>query len=388
MKHDTVALLGTPTVELLGATKAAASMASARVAIGSSVDNLVDWMNRDRRPIAVVTGMSAGAREAVLSFRARVPSAAVAVIGVTKEITDLSFEEAYAAGYDDVCARDDRRLGNRLRQLVEVGPMDVTPSDRRVVIADADRMTRLMTGRVFRNAGFDVRFATNAAEAYECATATDVYVVVVSSDLHGTSQDGLSARAWREGCDVAWIITTPPRDLGVQEASLDVPPESRVAVHDSFATPETLLFVANELVNRPAVEARKSERLLYGACVRFRAAGRPDGDVGHLFNISAGGVYVRTLAPPPRGSEIWLEFNPPRSDRLVHLEGTAVWTRRYGPGSGATVPTGFGLQITGASKADMVRYGRSYRTYLAERMAVKRREAHPCGGDSVSAPAA
>ena len=163
--------------------------------------------------------------------------------------------------------------------------------------------------------------------------------------------------------------------------------DQKIAVHDAFASPETLLFVANELINRPAVDGRQSERLLYGTTVDFRAAGRRSADEGYSFNVSAGGIYVRTLAPPERGTEVWLEFVPPRSDRLVHLEGTVAWARRYGPGHNATVPIGFGVQITGGSKADVVRYGSSYRSFLAERLSVRRRTGQPVAA-SVRAPRA
>jgi len=372
MNHSTVALFGAASVEMVAFVEKAAQLAAARVVVEPSLDALVDWM-ADDRPVAVVTTLSPRALQDVIDFRSRVPSLAVPVVGITPEVSDLSFADAYASGFDDVCAMQVRRLGSRLRRLVDAGPVDSKPSDRTVVLAYEDANSRLMVGRAFRNAGFAVEFASDGQEALARAMRPGVYVAVASSDIHGDGPDSLSARAWRRGCRVPWVIASPPKDIGRHEGAIDLPPEARVAVHDAFATPETLLFVVNDLVNRPAVEARESERLLYGATVRFRDAGRQNEDVGYLFNISAGGVYVRTLAPPPRQSELWLEFVPPRSDRLVHLEGKAVWVRQHGSSANATVPSGFGLQITGASKADMERYGRSYRTYLAERVAARRR---------------
>lgn len=91
--------------------------------------------------------------------------------------------------------------------------------------------------------------------------------------------------------------------------------------------------------------------------------------------VGVGGLYVRTLAPPARGEELWLEFVPPRSDRSVHIEGAAVWTRAFGGGVAATVPCGFGVQISGGSERDLARYARSYRTFRAEREGRTRRGA-------------
>ncbi|HHH31637.1 MAG TPA: hypothetical protein ENK57_25270 [Polyangiaceae bacterium] len=372
MNHSTVALFGAASVEMVAVVEKAAQMAHARVVVEPSVDALVDWMQEDR-PIAVVTTLSDRSLEDAVALRARAPSLTVPVIGITPEVGDLAFEEAYASGLDDVCAMHSRRLGSRLRRLVDTGPVSTEPSERIVVLAYEDANSRLMVGRAFRNAGFAVEFASDHDEALERATRPGVYVAVASSTIHGMGASSLSAKAWARESRVPWIVAAPPKEIGRHEGAINLPQEAKVAVHDAFATPETLLFVVNDLVNRPAVEARESERLLYGTTVRFRDAGRDNEDVGYLFNISAGGVYVRTLAPPPRLSELWLEFVPPRSDRLVHLEGKAVWVRQHGSSANATVPSGFGLQITGASKADMERYGRSYRTFLAERVAARRR---------------
>ena len=144
-----------------------------------------------------------------------------------------------------------------------------------------------------------------------------------------------------------------------------------VAVHDAFSAPANLLFVANELLNRSLRDARKSERLLYGTTVRFRLAGRESEQLGYCYNLSAGRLYVRSFGPPARLDDLWLELVPPRSDRRVHIEARCVWVRPCGPGRGATVPAGFGVEITGATPTDQERYQHGYRAFLAERSALR-----------------
>jgi hypothetical protein len=140
----------------------------------------------------------------------------------------------------------------------------------------------------------------------------------------------------------------------------------RAGAHDAFGPPENVLFLANELVKGGVTENRKSPRVPYGTAARFRAAGASEDEIGYTFNLSAGGVYVRTLAPLPRGAEAWLELAPPRADRRVRLEGMVAWSRPFGPNDVATVPAGFGLQITGGSLADLERFTRGYRTFASE----------------------
>ena len=149
----------------------------------------------------------------------------------------------------------------------------------------------------------------------------------------------------------------------VREAIGDL---AKVAVTDGFAPPENLLFVANELARSGATDGRASARLLYGTVVAFRQAGRDEDAFGCTYNISAGGLYVRTLAPLNGGEEVWLELQPPRTDRRVRLEGRVVWRRRFGPIESATVPPGFGVQITDGAKGDLARYESGYRTFAAD----------------------
>ena len=116
-----------------------------------------------------------------------------------------------------------------------------------------------------------------------------------------------------------------------------------VGVIDAFAPPENVLFASNELKGG-AVNNRRSPRILYGTTVAFRGAGREKDDFGFSYNISEGGLYVRTLAPP-EDDEVWIEMCPPRSERRVRLVGKVAWRRRFNHNENATVPPGFGLSI-------------------------------------------
>ena len=47
---------------------------------------------------------------------------------------------------------------------------------------------------------------------------------------------------------------------------------------------------------------------------RFGFAGRDADDRGFSYNLSLGGLYVRTLSPP-EDDIVWVELRPPRSER-------------------------------------------------------------------------
>jgi CheY-like chemotaxis protein len=368
MKPRTIAVLvGESSAETQRTMNAAAAMAGADLLHAPTLQGAAEWM--DRRPVAAIFDTSRPRnRDMAVELRSRFAAIPLPVIGLAQQVGDLGFEEAYASGMDDLCAADAARLGRRLRHLVEVGPVEPQRSDATVVVADADPTMRVLIGRVFRDAGFQVAFASEPGDALERSRDAAVRAVIISAELDAApgSDDAVCIRAQREGSKAAFIVNTPPRDIPSVRARIGT---AKIAVHDAFASPATLLFVANDLISRPAVDARKSERLLYGTCVRFRAAGRNNEDVGYAYNISEGGLYVRSLALPTRNEEMWLELIPPRHDRFVHLEGSVVWARRFGCSISASVPCGFGIQLSGGSSHDTERYTQSYRAFLAERVA-------------------
>jgi CheY-like chemotaxis protein/Tfp pilus assembly protein PilZ len=288
----------------------------------------------------------------------------VPLLGIADTVSDLGFEELFGAGGDDLVPRSSRAsLVRRLRLL----SADREPVSRRrrgtAVVVDPERRRRILLGRVLRNAGLDVAFALDASSALEQATAPNVEMVISAAALE-VDGDSLARRARAAGIAVPWLVAAPPRDVARVRRLVDGLP--RVAVLDGFGPPENVLFVGNDLVKGTANDARASARLLYGASVRFRIAGSDTDEIGYTYNLSAGGFYVRTLAPIPRGSETWLELSPPRGDRRVRLEGRVVWSRPFGTNEAATVPPGFAIQITGGSAGDLERYRRGYEAFASE----------------------
>jgi Tfp pilus assembly protein PilZ len=208
-----------------------------------------------------------------------------------------------------------------------------------------------------------VRFAVKPEEAYGEQLGEGVKLVIADAEI-GDDGGVELARRIRETNEVPIVIASAPKKMAVYRAAAAGIP--KVAITDGFAPPENLLFVANELGRSGATDGRASARLLYGTVVAFRTAGRDQDAFGCTYNISAGGLYVRTLAPLDKGQDVWLELIPPRSDRRVRLEGKVVWRRRFGPIESATVPPGFGVQITDATQGDMTRYEDGYTAFAAD----------------------
>jgi DNA-binding response OmpR family regulator/Tfp pilus assembly protein PilZ len=317
-------------------------------------------------PLAVAIDMAAPQAEAIcLRIRMMSRLAHVPIVGLTQELSDLSFPEMYGWGGDDVIhSHAPGELLARLRWLA-VGDSLRPPNPRGdAVVADADRRRRTLYARVLHNAGYTVKFALDSDEAISASAAEGIKLVIVDADLEPDGGVEVARRLRSNGNAVPVVIPATPKKMGGHRGA--VKELIKVGVTDSFAPPENLLFVANEVSRNQRDDGRASARLLYGTVVAFRHAGRAREAHGCTYNISAGGLYVRTLAPVDRGDEVWLELRPPRSDRLVRLEGKAAWARRFGPIESATVPPGFGVQISDGTKGDLARYEAGYRAFAAD----------------------
>jgi Tfp pilus assembly protein PilZ len=325
----------------------------------------------DAEPHAILVRMdSQGAAKACAHVRAQARFAQVPIFGVASEPNDLAFTEVFGWGGDDVVGvASSQPLARRLRLLLahpaHAGPpvsLSRMPAlAGQAVVAGAEATWRTVMGRALYNGGFAVRFAASAKDlATECV-ATGVRVVVIADDFLPEGVGAALKSARQNGSDVAWVVVAPPKRMAAVRAEID--PAGRASVLDGFAPPENVLFVVNELLSSRGVDQRGSARLLYGTSVAFRAAGREEDEIGFSYNVSATGVYVRTLAPLEPKQDVWLEMWAPRSERRVRLAGTVAWRRPFGPRGGATVPAGFGVQLKEGLAGDLERWRAGYEAF-------------------------
>jgi Tfp pilus assembly protein PilZ len=213
-------------------------------------------------------------------------------------------------------------------------------------------------GRALGNGGFSVRFVSTKDELLKESVTDDVRLVVAVDELAPAGLAPLLRKAREGASSTPWVAVASPKRMAPLLG--EIAGLGPVSIADGYAPPENVLFLANELLVRRDVNLRASPRLLYGTSIAFRAAGRDEDEIGFSYNISAGGVFVRTLAPLGAQEEVWLEMWPPRSERRVRLVGTVAWARPFGPHERATVPSGFGVRIADGLAGDLDRWNAGY----------------------------
>ncbi len=321
-----------------------------------------NWLGNHRPHAMLLDGASPGAEQAAVDTRAEAEHAQVPIIALTREPGDLTFAEVFSWGGDDVvAAADSHALVGRLRALPRSAPEPAGNGRGAALVADSDRTRRIVLGRVLRNAGYQVTFAAREPDLEGYARNGDIDLVVMGNGLADKPRDVIE-KSRNAGGRATWIVSCAPRDLG--HTHQELAGLERVTATDGFAPSENVLFLANELSNGARQNQRKSQRMLFGTTVAFRGAGRERDDYGYSYNVSAGGVYVRTLLAP-EDETVWLELTPPRSERRVRLVGKVVWRRAFGPSGTATVPPGFGVQIIDGASSDLEAWRRGYEAFSA-----------------------
>jgi DNA-binding response OmpR family regulator len=325
-----------------------------------SIGEALTWAEQHEPHSLLVDGGNDALERICLEVRAQVRYALVPILALAHEVNELAFAEAFSCGGDDVVGlRNNAALTARLRRL-PAAPWErpATSADKTALISASDRNRRIVLARVLGNAGYPIRFAVDLEETERFAQESSPRLVVIDTELEGVKE--LITRAAPRNPATLWIVSTAPRHMRQCHAWLrDL---ANATVTDSFAPPENIVFLANELGRGKGNDKRASRRLLYGTMVSFRCAGRDEDDFGLSYNVSAGGLYVRSLAPPVE-DVVWLELRPPRTERLVRLEGRVRWRRGYGPSSMATVPPGFGIEIMDGSKADRDAWVAGYKSF-------------------------
>lgn len=322
-----------------------------------SIEEALAWGEENDPHSLLVDGSEVDIEHVCFGMRTNPRLAQVPILTLTFDPTELVFAETFNSGGDDVVnLRGGPGLAARLRRLPASN--DVRPpasSERLALVVAADPSRRMVLARVLAGAGYAIQFAADPVEASHVAKKGGPHLFVLDTEPEGV-RELITTWAPIEP-NRLWIVSTPPRRIKDHLEWIGAIPNA--AITDSFAPPENIVFLANELGRGLADDNRTSRRHLYGALVGFRCAGRDQDDYGLTYNISEGGLYVRSLAPPVE-DRVWLELLPPRTDQRVRLEGKVCWRRAFGPSDQATVPPGFGVQISDGATADWEAWRRGY----------------------------
>lgn len=287
------------------------------------------------------------------------------VIALVAQPTEGAYQHAHAIGADDVALRSD--LGTATRRLAATAsndePTEAEAWRGRACVVHPNGLRRRLLGRVLRQAGFEVAFATSEDEVRRVVEEAPerIELLVVAQPLLDETPDLISRV--REAASGESLPAVVLRNADDSERAGETIGHVGIVADDAAA--DALLFVVNELFAGKTTELRASPRLLFSTLCAFRREHELSPSYGLTYNVSRRGLFVRTLDPPAAGSPIWFELRPPGRTGVVHLRGEVMWAREAGAKSDALAPPGFGVRLLEAQcpPGDLASYWHAYQAF-------------------------
>jgi hypothetical protein len=111
------------------------------------------------------------------------------------------------------------------------------------------------------------------------------------------------------------------------------------------ALPILLFQISN--VTRPVfTEMRATPRAFLATIVAFRPLDQFESSLGLTYDVSEGGVFIRTTDAPERGTIVNLDICLSSiASQVLSLRARVVWVHQLRPGVPVKTPAGFGTEI-------------------------------------------
>jgi CheY-like chemotaxis protein len=269
----------------------------------------------------------------------------VPVIALVRSPAQAEFLKAKASGADDVVvASDHEGIARRLHALNEYVPESNPPIvSGTALVAHPDHRSRRQLGWVLRRAGYDLAFAVSAEELRKVASTIRPALVIVAQELLPAENPSRVAEDLRNEVgqpELPLLVVTDDAWEAAQWGQ----------VRRAAAAPgrcwDRLLFQVSEVTRPPAAELRATPRTFFAAFCAFRPADQIVPTYAVTYNVSGGGLFVRTLDAPPSGSVVAINLQLPSAEKpVVTIHAKVVWVQRPTHGSTGPTPDGFGAQI-------------------------------------------
>jgi DNA-binding response OmpR family regulator len=337
-------LKGTAMAAVEGATRQIGSYLTHH----SRADEAIRELDHREWRAVLVDITTPGASRFCHEARARRALFNVPLLGLTPQLTDLAFSNAFRWGADDVVPLGlSAPIVSRLAAPPGTPPT-ADPARGEAIVSDSDRGRCDVLGRVLANAGYSVRYAIDLVSARYYLSKKGVTLFVVNEELGDPPALIQEARA--QGNEASWVVTAKQRNIEQTRNALQG--MQQVAVMSSHGPPENVLFALDFLNPSQGAARRAQVRALHGTMVLFRGEGEEEDQCGYTYSVSGNGLYVRTLLPPPSGN-LWVEVEPPKAARRVRLLGTVAWSRTFGQSGAETAPPGFGVKLKSGLGEDL-----------------------------------
>lgn len=261
---------------------------------------------------------------------------------------------SWRAGADDYLPKPIRlsQLASKIHALRAVWPeaegsRGVAPARQRLMYIESRPFYRTRLGGALEHAGFQILYCKDVPEAHKSLAEHNHEIDLLICDLGSLGANGID--------EARQLHQRAPRKPMLLTTAVDQPPEAQSAVrqltgHDllnkRLLPPETILGKINSLLQRVTLDVRPSERVPFFSLVGFRAGDRDEWLSGFAYDISTGGIFIRTMTPFPPLSSVEMKVRFLASKDDASCQGVVAWANAYHWRSAFSYPVGMGVRFS------------------------------------------
>jgi CheY-like chemotaxis protein len=271
----------------------------------------------------------------------------VPIVLLVPKPSENAFLIARKCGADDVVGLDDTAgVVRRVRNLAAFVPgMRPALEQGVALVAHFDDARRRHAGWILRRGGYELAFANTYADAVERGKEKKPAVAVIAQGLLPASNMVAAVRQLRADLGRPDL----PVVLLSSGAVLPQPSLPRVATASDGEDWDYLLFQISQVTRPLVAEMRTSRRVFWATMVAFRPLSSFEPSFGLTYDISRGGLFVRTTDTPELNTTVSLELRvSPDNDRVVTLRARVVWVHLPKTHMASRSPAGFGVELIDA----------------------------------------
>ena len=325
-------------------------------------DRAIEVLGNRPCPV-VVEAVMPRADELVQKIRAKEQIATSPLVVVVPAVQRGAFYRALAWGADEVVPlRTLSGLGRVLRTFAQDSRPSYPAKTHGLVVLGAHPSRAATRAHCLRLAGYEVLPARDASSFLAAMAIPEVSLRVLDSSLLPDDASATQLAADMIAGGTPTLILCESTKARLVAPLLSEARHARLLPYALLA--DTLLQAVNELTAAPGPDQRASKRVLHHTVASFRQPGEQDRVYGITCDVSAEGMWLRTLQPPPLGAIVQVELRPPAAPSTIEVRGKVARVLGFSDPERHGRAPGFGVRIQGADQRGWVWWRESYR-YLS-----------------------
>ncbi len=262
---------------------------------------------------------------------------------------------SWRAGADDFLPKPVRlsQLASKIQALRTSAPgpdsaRGRSPSRQRLLYLENRPFHRTRLGGALEHAGFKILYCKDAADTIRCLGTHRDEIDLLICELGALGIRGLDeARELRQRAS--------PQIPMLLMSAVDQSPEVQSAVRQltghellnkRVLPAEAILAKINSLLQRVTLDVRPSERVPFFSVVAFHADTSGEWLSGFAYDVSTGGIFIRTMTPFPPLSDVEMKVRFFAARDSVSCRGVVAWANPFQSRSAFSYPLGMGVRFT------------------------------------------